>query len=131
MAARILAFVINDSTARLAWMDSGTGNAYILVYGTDQPAVPGAAAGGSALLRIDLAKPAGIVGADGTLQMVLGPATPGIGNGTAKWGRLFNGADVAGLDLTLTGTSGAGDIKLSNRNITVGAAVKVVAGTLR
>lgn len=130
MAARILAFVINDNTARLAWMDSGAGNAYILVYGTDQPTT-GAPAGGSALLRIDLAKPAGILGADGTLQMVLGPANPGIGNGTAKWGRLFNGADVAGLDLTLTGTSGAGDIKLSNRNITVGATVKVVAGTLR
>lgn len=132
MADKTLAWSAAESAARIAWMDQGSGSAYVLVYGTEQPAVAGDPPGGGALLRFDLAKPSGIVQADGSLTLLLASNVAlGLAVGWARWARLFNGDDEAGLDLTVTSFAGAGEIRIGRRDILVGSEAKVITSALR
>lgn len=132
MADKTLAWATVESTARLAWMDQGSGNAYLLIYGTAKPAVAGDAPGGSALMRVDLAKPSGIVQADGSLKLLLASeVATGIAVGTAVWARLFNGADDPGLDMIVSSFSGSGEVQLSRLSVAVGSPARIVTATLK
>lgn len=132
MADKTLAWSTAESLARMAWLDQGDGNAYVMVYGTPKPAGAGYAPGGGALMRVDLAKPSGVVQADGSLKLLLASSVVvGLAAGTAVWARLFNGAGVAGLDMFVSPFSGSAEIRLSRLNVTVGGSAKVVTAALK
>ncbi len=132
MADKTLAWSVAESTARTAWMDQGSGNAYLLVYGTTKPIIIGDPPGGSALLRVDLAKPSGVVQADGSLVLLpTSDVVLGLAAGTAAWARLFNGDDTPGLDMMVSTFSGSAEVRISRLNLTVGSPVRIVLATLK
>ena len=132
MADKTLAWSIVESTARSNWLDFGSGDAYLLIYGTAKPAIAGGAPGGSALMRIDLAKPSSIMQSDGSLKLLLAnDIATGIAVGTATWARLFNGDDQPGLDMIVSTFSGYGEVRLSRLNLSVGSQARIVLATLK
>ncbi len=132
MADRTLDWYVFESTARMAWMDLGSGSAYLLIYGTTKPVIAGDAPGGSALMRVDLAKPSGSVQTDGTLKLLLASdVATGTAAGVAKWARLFNGDDVPGLDMLVSTFSGSAEVRISRLNISVGGQARIVLATLK
>jgi hypothetical protein len=80
---------------RLAFLDSGTGAASILIYGSTRPAM-GAAAGSSPLAIIALSEPAGTISAAGVLTIIVPRDGLILISGTPTWARMLNGnGDVA------------------------------------
>jgi hypothetical protein len=132
VADKTLAWSAAESAARMAWMDQGSGNAYLLIYGTVKPSTAGDAPGGAALMRIDLAKPSGVVQADGSLNLLLADdVAVGISVGTAVWARLYNGDDAAGLDMVVSNFSGSGEVRMSRLSVIVGGEARIVLATLK
>lgn len=133
MAEKTSAWAAAESAARVAWLDQGAGNAYLTVYGTAKPLTPGAAPGGPVLLRVDLAKPSGIVQPDGSLVLLLAnDVVAGLASGTASWARLHNGADQPGLDMLVSSfASSSGEVRLSRLALSVGSVARVALATLK
>lgn len=80
---------------RLTFLDSGTGAASMLIYGSTRPTT-GAAAGGSPLAIIALSEPAGTISAAGVLTIIVPRDGLILISGTPTWARMINGnGDIA------------------------------------
>lgn len=111
------------------WLDLGTGNAFLRIYGTTKP-TPGDDPGADPLVSFMLAKPSGTM-VDG--KWVLEMDSPGgymaLVTGDAVWGRLENAnGDWAG-DGTVTDEDGDGAFKLQGVGTHINAGGYVILGT--
>src|SRR5574343_80518 len=112
-----LSISASHNSARLeatrAFADTGAANSRIDIYSGPQPAA-GAAATGTLLVSVVLAKPCGTV-AGGVLTLTQQDAGGDLiaQTGDAAWARWVNGADVWVGDGTVSDAAGAGDFKLA------------------
>ena len=111
------------------FLDDGTGNAVLEIYGTTKPD-PGDPPGGDPLVTLVLAKPCGSIVSnklDLVQEEVGGDMV--LFSGTAVWGRLVNAnGDWAG-DGTVSLAAGDGAFKLAGDSLDLYAGGYVVLGT--
>jgi hypothetical protein len=114
--------------ARRVFLDTGAGNARILIYSGTRPATGGVPAG-TLLGTITLDKPCGIVNAG---QLVLTSSTIPIASasGTATWARFINGADAHAFDCDVSNMAGSGEVKLEDTLIIAGGELTLVLAVL-
>ena len=117
-------------TGTLAFLDTGTGNAEIRIYGGTRPATAADAPTSSMLVAVSLAKPAGSVATNG---LTLSPASNAQvdHSGDATWARVVNGSGATAFDADVSDTNGTGDIKITNVTLWAGGFVALVSAVLR
>lgn len=99
------------SLGRLAFLDLGSANATIEVYGTVRP-VGGGDPGGDPLVVVVLAKPCGAVVAGSLVLEANDPEGELIlTGGDAVWGRFVNGDSDWAFDADVTVDGGGGEIQ--------------------
>lgn len=122
------AFKVAAMQGRLAFLDSGTGPARLVIYGSTRPAA-GAAVGvqesSSPLAVIDLSKPAGTVSAAGVLTLIVPREGLILISGTPTWARMLNGAGELAFDADV-GT----EVILSQAQLYAGGTVRLVSAVL-
>lgn len=113
----------------LSYLNLGTGVATIKIYGTTRPAF-GASAGGSSLVDLTLADPAGAVTAH---ELVLDAGDDGLimTSGEALWARILNGNGDTVLDCDVSDTAGTATVKLPDTTLYAGGVTRMVSGILR
>ncbi len=116
-------------TGRLNFLNTGTGDAGICVYGGTRPASSADAPGTSLLVRIDLEDPAGSV-ASGALT--LAPADPGMiaVSGIATWARVVNQNGDTAFDMDAGEVASGAECELSSTLLYAGGLVAVVSAVL-
>lgn len=116
-------------TAVIGFLDTGTGNAAIQIYGSTRPATPADAPTASALVSIPLTKPAGSV-SNGTL--LLTASSPGLitVSGVATWARVVNGAGAVAFDCDAGQGAGAHSVQLVQSSLLAGGDAKLTSAIL-
>ena len=116
-------------TGTLAFLDTGTANAALRVYGGTRPATPNDSPGSAMLVEIGLTKPAGTVNAG---ALLLTQAADGIiaESGTATWARAVNGDAATAFDCDAGQGTGAWEVQLVQSVLYAGGAAKLVSATL-
>lgn len=106
---------------RRAFLDAGTGNAAIEVYGTARPAA-GDPAGADPLLTIVLAKPCGELDDNGALILAANePAGELVAStGDALWARFVNGDGEWAFDADVSVDGGGGEVQFPDINLKAG-----------
>lgn len=129
MIAEAPDFVAAAMTGRLAFLDTGAGNARVQVYGTTRPAA-GADPGGPLLCEITLTKSAGTV--NGSAQLVLQQSEDGLilATGIAAWCRVVNGGDAFCFDLDASAVGGGGEAEFESLNLFAGGGLRLVSCVL-
>jgi len=131
MIAEAPAFVAAAMSGRLALLNTGSGTARLLVYGTTRPTTPGADPGGPLLCAIPLTTPPGEVNA--FAQLVLTQAQDGLidTSGIAVWCRVVNRADAWCFDLD-AGAVGdpAAEAQFDNLSLFAGGGLRLVSCVL-
>lgn len=98
-------------------VDLAGATAVLLIYGTVRPST-GGAAGGAALVSIPLKSPIGAIAA-AVLTFDKPDDVQATGTGTATWARITDGTNPL-IDLSVTDTTGNGEVKLNTTTITTG-----------
>ncbi len=94
-------------------------SASLLIYGGTRPAT-GASAGAAPLLTtMPLKNPVGAV-ASAVLTFTKPDDVQASGNGTATWARIVDGSSTPRIDLSLSDTTGSGEVKLNTTAISTG-----------
>jgi hypothetical protein len=116
-------------TGRLAFLDTGTGNAGVRVYGGTRPATAADTPGSAMLVQVSLTKPCGVV-ADGLLTLT--QLEDGlIGNsGIATWARVVNGDGATAFDCDCGEGAGAWEVQLAQAQLYAGGAARIVSAVL-
>ena len=91
------AFKVAAMQGRLAFLDSGSDAAGLVIYGGVRAAT-GAVAGSSPLAVLDLPKPAGTVSAAGVLTLIVPRNGLIVISGTPSWARMLNGSGEVAFD---------------------------------
>lgn len=94
------------------------------IMGGTRPPTGGAA--GAPLGTLALENPAGTV-LNAVLTFTKPNDTPAVGNGTATWARISDGSGNQVADLSLTDTTGNGEVKLNTTTISTGLWMSVQA----
>ena len=111
MIAQSEEFRAAASIGRKAFLDTGTGNATIEIYGTARPPA-GDVAGGAPLLTVVLAKPCGDVVAGSLVLAANDPAGELItASGDAVWARFKNGEGAWAFDADVTVDGNGGEVQ--------------------
>lgn len=118
------------NAATLAWLDAGTGNAYIELYAPPgPPSAPEAAVDAQPMARVDLQKPAGVmVGAAIRLQA----AGDGMAlfTGEVGWARLFTAAGHVLGDGAVSDPEGDAPFKIGSTQVYRGGAVRLLSAVM-
>jgi hypothetical protein len=122
---------LNDARlgAVIGFLDTGTGNSAIQIYGGTRPDTPADAPVASALVSIQLTKPAGSV-SNGTL--LLTASSPGLimVSGVATWARVVNGAGEVAFDCDAGQGVGAHAVQLVQSSLLAGGDAKLTSAIL-
>lgn len=114
--------------ATKTFIDTGTGNGTVAIYGGTRP-TNGAAAGSPVLVEIELSKPCGTV-ATGLLTLV-STDTPMIANtGAPTWARVLNGNGDHVLDCDAGGPGSTTEIVVSESTLYQGGQVTLTSAVL-
>lgn len=116
-------------TGRRDWLDLGSDNAKIVIYGGTRPA-SGGTPGASALAVITLTKPCGVVSA-GALTLAQ-DGTPLVTNtGVPTWARVLNGDGDFAFDCDATDDDAPepGEVVLSQAILYAGGELHLVSAT--
>lgn len=114
---------------RLVFLDSGTANARIRVYGGTRPASVNDSPATTLLLEITLEKPAGAVLA-GVLSLNPLASASVLASGVATWARAVNGDDASAFDMDASGIGGSGECVLSDTTLWQGGEVALLSAAL-
>ena len=113
----------------LAFLDAGTGNAAVQIYGGARPATPTDAPADPLLSEITLNKPAGSVSA-GTLLLASSAAGLILSTGVATWARVVSGNGDVAFDCDAGQGAGAWEVQLAQANLLAGGEAKLVSAIL-
>lgn len=118
------------NAATLAWLDAGSGTAYLELYAPPgPPSAPEAAVEVEPMARVDLQKPAGVmVGAAISLQA----AGDGMAlfTGEVGWARLITAAGHVAADGAVSDADGDAPFKLSSLQVYRGGLVRLLSAAL-
>lgn len=109
---------VDHNIARLGgsldFANAGSSHSRIFFYSTTQPA-RGADPGGAPLVEVTLAKPVGVIGSEGVLQLVQDDPTGDmvVNTGSVLWGRWINGDGALVGDGDASDAAGDGFFKMS------------------
>lgn len=112
-------------------IDNGTDeytSATLTLYSGIRPATADAITDQDELAVFDLPQPCGVV-TDGVLEFNAVSDTNGLVNGTATWARILSGAEDFVMDLSVSVTSGDGDIKMDSTVVAIGVAISCSLAT--
>lgn len=116
---------------RRTFLDTGSGNATIEIYAGTRPAA-GEEAGGDPLVLVVLAKPCGVIDANGALA--LEPEDPEgeliVANGTATWARFLSADGVWAFDADVTNAGGGGEVQFPNTTLFEGGRAPLSPSTI-
>jgi hypothetical protein len=112
----------NDRAQKILDDIGATGTLNIM--GGTRPAT--GAAGGSLLGTLNLLSPAGTL-SNAVISFTKPSDAQATGTGTATWARINNSSGTALIDLSLTDTTGNGEVKLNTTAITPGLWMSVQA----
>ncbi len=96
----------------LSFLDTGTGNSAICIYGGTRPSNVTSVPGSNMLVQIGLTKPAGTIASE---LLTLTPAGNGLvaETGTPTWARVVNGNGATAFDCDVGYGVGAWEIQLT------------------
>lgn len=121
----------NDArlTGTLAFLDTGTGNAAVRLYGGTRPATAVDAPSSAMLVQIGLTKPAGTVSAG---LLTLTQLADGLisETGTATWARVVNGNGATAFDCTAGEGVGAWEVQLVQAVLYAGGDARITSASL-
>lgn len=107
---------------RRAFLDTGAANAALLIYGNTRPGVAGAAAGASALVTLELAKPCGIVAGNVLTLDPIAASFIVLNSGSPAWARLVNGNGDFAMDCDV-----GVEVLLSDTTVIAGGSVALIS----
>lgn len=113
----------------VAYLDSGTNNAKVLIFGGTRPATPNDAPGSTALVEIELTKPCGTVAA-GVLTLTQQADGLIAETGVATWARFVNGNGATAFDCDAGKGAGAWELQLAQAQLYAGGAARIVSAVL-
>lgn len=123
-----LAFHQAAHTGRLAYLDLGTGNATIEIYGNTRPSA-GAAAGAAPLLTFTLTKPAGaVVGLN--LELEAAGLALVMNSGGPTWARFKNGNGDFAFDAGAGGPLSGAEVVCSVDTLLAGGEVALASAAI-
>lgn len=114
---------------RLAFLNTGTGTAYVQIYDGVRPISAQDPATGTLLAAVPLADPAGAVD---TGALTLDPLEPGLigATGVATWARVVNRNGATAFDMDVGDTLSAAECRLSTTQLYAGGSVVIVSAVL-
>jgi hypothetical protein len=116
-------------TGRLAFLDSGSGNAAIRIYGGVRRANTSDTPGSAMLVEIGLTKPCGTVSAG---VLTLTQLADGLiaASGVGTWAIFVNGAGATAFDTDAGEGVGAWEVRLVNADLYAGGGARIVSAAL-
>ena len=122
---------LNDArlVGTVAYLDTGTGNAAVRIYGGTRPATAAGTPTSEMLTQISLTKPCGTVSA-GTLTITQLEDSLITTTGTATWARVVNGDGATAFDCDAGQGVGAWEVQLGQTTLFAGGAARVVSAVL-
>jgi hypothetical protein len=116
-------------TGTLTYLDTGSANARVRIYGGVRPALASDAPGTALLVEIELTKPAGTVSAN---QLTLTQVEDGMiaASGTAVWARFVNGNGDSAFDADVDNGSNDGEVVMVTTQLFAGGDAKLVSCVL-
>lgn len=113
----------------LTFLDTGTGNAAVRIYGGTRPATPATVPGSAMLVQVELTKPCGTVNAG---VLTLTQLADGLisESGTATWARVVNGDGATAFDCDAGQGTGAWEVQLAQTLLYAGGDAKIVSALL-
>lgn len=113
----------------LAFLDAGSANAVLQLYGDARPSNIGDAPVGNLIAEIELTKPAGTISSN---KLTLTAAEIGLVlvTGEVTWARIVNGDGVIALDADCSDMAGAGDVKLVATQLYAGGEARLATATV-
>jgi len=113
----------------LAYLDTGTGNAAVRIYGDTRPATPADVPTSAMLVQVGLTKPAGTVAA-GVLTLTQLEDGLIAETGIATWARVVNGNGDTAFDCDCGEGAGAWEVTLAQTQLYAGGAARITAAVL-
>ena len=115
--------------ATLDYLDTGTGNAAVRIYGGTRPATPDDTPTSTILAQVELTKPCGTI-TDATLTLT--PLANGLitTTGIATWGRIVNANGDTAFDCDAGEGVGAWEIQLEQTSLFAGGDCIITSATL-
>jgi len=116
-------------TGTVAYLDSGTGNAAVRIYGGTRPATAADTPTSAMLVQISLTKPCGTVSA-GVLSLTQLEDGLISNSGIATWARVVNGDGATAFDCDCGEGMGAWEVQLAQAQLFAGGAARITSATL-
>lgn len=113
----------------LGFLDTGTGNAAIRIYGGTRPTSVNDVPGSAMLVSIPLTKPAGTV-ASGVLTLTQDEDGLIQNSGIATWARVVNGNGTTAFDCDAGEGVGAWEVQLAQVQLFAGGGARLVSAVL-
>jgi len=113
----------------LAYLDTGTGNAAVRIYGGTRPATPADVPTSAMLVQVGLTKPAGSVAA-GVLTLTQLEDGLIAETGIATWARVVNGNGDTAFDCDCGEGAGAWELTLAQTQLYAGGAARITSAVL-
>ena len=117
-------------SGRLAILNTGSGTAYVRVYGDGRPASVNDAPGTALLVQIPLTNPAGSVAA-GALTLTASDTGLIANTGIATWVRVVNRNGDTAFDMDAGAVASGAECELSEVNLFAGGLVALVPAVLQ
>jgi len=111
-------------TGSLNYLDSGSANAAVRIYGGARPATPQDTPSSAMLVQIELTKPCGSIVA-GVLTLTQQADGLIVESGTATWARIVNGDGATALDCDAGQGAGAWEVQLVQATLYAGGDAKI------
>jgi len=117
--------------AVLEVLNTNLSGGVLRIYSGSQPGAVSTSATGTLLAELTLGTPFGVVTAGVLSASPIIADTAANAAGIPGWARLLSAGGVtARMDLSVTGSAGAGELKLDNMDVKVGALVGVTSLTI-
>lgn len=116
-------------TGRLAFLDTGTGNAAVRIYGGARPATAADTPTSAMLVQVSLTKPCGTV-SGGLLTLTQLEDGLIVNSGIATWARVVNGDGATAFDADCGVGVGAWEVQLAQTQLYAGGAARIVSAVL-
>jgi len=113
----------------LAYLDTGTGDAAVRIYGGTRPATPADVPTSAMLVQVGLTKPAGSVAA-GVLTLTQLEDGLIAETGIATWARVVNGNGDTAFDCDCGEGAGAWEVTLAQTQLYAGGAARITSAVL-
>lgn len=116
-------------TGTVTYLDSGTGNAAVRLYGGTRPATPADTPSSEMLVQIPLSKPCGTVSAGVLTLTQLEDGLIGT-SGIATWARVVNGDGATAFDCDCGAGPGVWEVQLAQVNLYAGGGARITSAVL-